>query len=59
MDNACKPDQMDWRLHTPTPPEVDPDAPLPAVDPDPGPDDETDPPQAPEGDPPANAPPMR
>lgn len=50
-----------WRMHTPRPPEVDPDAPLPNVDPDPDPDDDrpADPSHAPEGDPPNRQPPVR
>jgi hypothetical protein len=61
MENARERDLMNGRLHTPTPPEVDPDAPLPEVDPGPAPDDEPepDPSRTPEGDPPNNAPPMR
>ncbi|MFL9929505.1 hypothetical protein P0D88_09625 [Paraburkholderia sp. RL18-103-BIB-C] len=49
-----------WRMHTPMPPEVDPDAPLPDVDPDPQPDDDEpeNPSRAPEGDPPAKPPPV-
>jgi hypothetical protein len=50
-----------WRMHTPRPPEVDPDAPLPNVDPEPEPDDDrpADPSHAPEGDPPNRQPPVR
>ena len=49
-----------WRLHTPTPPEVDPDAPLPDVDPDRQPDEDEpeNPSRPPEGDPPAKPPPV-
>lgn len=49
-----------WRLHTPMPPEVDPDTPLPTVDPDPQPDDDepANPSRAPDGDPPVKAPPV-
>jgi hypothetical protein len=51
-------------MHTPMPPEVDPEAPPPPnIDPDPPatPDDDPGglPPAAPEGDPPAKPPPMR
>jgi hypothetical protein len=49
------------RLHTPMPPEIDPDAPPPpAVDPDPVPNDDpaNDPSRAPEGDPPMKPPPV-
>ncbi|MFM0340074.1 hypothetical protein [Paraburkholderia fungorum] len=49
-------------LHTPMPPEVDPDAPLPTVDPNPAsePDENPlpDPGRAPEGDPPVKPPPV-
>ncbi|MEP9323036.1 hypothetical protein PPMP20_07830 [Paraburkholderia phymatum] len=57
------------RLHTPTPPEVDPDPAPPDDDPNPGPDSppipEREPDRAPPGqeppagDPPGHAPPMR
>jgi hypothetical protein len=58
------------RLHTPTPPEVDPDSvPPPDDDPDPGPDSPPIPEREPDrgppdheppaGDPPGHAPPMR
>jgi hypothetical protein len=56
------------RLHTPTPPEVDPDSVPPDDDPDPGPNSppipEREPDQLPDqappaGDPPDRAPPMR
>jgi len=51
-------------MHTPTPPEIDPEAPpAPNIDPDPPPAPDDDPgsapPGAPEGDPPASPPPMR
>jgi hypothetical protein len=47
-------------MHTPIPPEVDPDAPLPTVDPDPQPDnDRPNEPPAPEGDPPVKPPPVQ
>lgn len=49
-------------MHTPTPPEIDPEAPPPpSIDPDPPPapdDDPGGPPRAPEGDPPARPPPV-
>ncbi len=49
-------------MHTPTPPEIDPEAPPPpSIDPDPPPapdDDPGRPPRAPEGDPPAQPPPV-
>jgi hypothetical protein len=50
------------QLHTPMPPEIDPDAPPPpATDPDPVPDDDpaTPPSRAPDGDPPVKPPPIR
>ncbi|CAB3793505.1 hypothetical protein [Paraburkholderia fynbosensis] len=49
------------RLHTPMPPEIEPDAPSPpATDPDPEPDDPaSDPSREPEGDPPVKPPPVR
>jgi hypothetical protein len=49
------------RLHTPMPPEVDPDAPPPpATDPGRMPDDPADnPPRGPDGDPPIEPPPVR
>jgi hypothetical protein len=49
-----------WRMHTPSPPEVDPDAPLPDVDPDRQPDEDEpeNPSRAPDGDPPAKPPPV-
>jgi hypothetical protein len=48
-------------MHTPMPPEIEPDAPPPpATDPDPEPDDPaSDPSREPEGDPPAKPPPMQ
>ncbi|MBW0446352.1 hypothetical protein EN871_07285 [bacterium M00.F.Ca.ET.228.01.1.1] len=50
-------------MHTPTPPEIDPEAPpAPNIDPDPPPAPDDDPggapPGAPEGDPPATPPPV-
>lgn len=52
----------DLNLHTPMPPEVDPDAPLPTHDPDPSPPPDDvppdDPSRAPEGDPPSRPPPV-
>ncbi|WP_454827616.1 hypothetical protein [Paraburkholderia xenovorans] len=50
------------RLHTPAPPEIDPDTPPPTTDPDPSspPDDvpPSDPAHVPEGDPPVKPPPV-
>jgi hypothetical protein len=47
------------RLHTPMPPEIDPDAPMPTVDPPPVPaDDPPAEPPAPDGDPPVRPPPV-
>jgi hypothetical protein len=48
-------------MHTPMPPEIEPDAPPPpATDPDPEPDDPASTPShEPEGDPPVKPPPMR
>ncbi|WP_025597592.1 hypothetical protein [Burkholderia sp. WSM2230] len=51
-------------MHTPTPPEIDPEKPpAPNIDPDPPPAPDDDPggapPGAPEGDPPAKPPPVR
>ena len=49
-------------MHTPMPPEVDPEAPPPpSIDPDPVPDDDPvgNPTRAPEGDPPVKPPPVR
>jgi hypothetical protein len=49
------------RMHTPMPPEIDPDAPPPpATDPDPVPDDPvSNPSREPQGDPPVKPPPVR
>ncbi|NKJ47056.1 hypothetical protein CIC12_09935 [Burkholderia sp. SG-MS1] len=49
------------RMHTPMPPEIEPDSPAPpATDPDPEPDDPaSDPSHEPEGDPPVKPPPVR
>lgn len=56
---SAKPLPRVW-LHTPMPPEVDPDAPLPTSDPERVPDDDpaSDPTQTPEGDPPARPQPL-
>jgi hypothetical protein len=56
-------DAATFVMHTPTPPEIDPEAPPPPnIDPDPPPTPDDDPggpqPGAPEGDPPAAPPPL-
>jgi hypothetical protein len=56
-------DAATFVMHTPTPPEIDPEAPPPPnIDPDPPPAPDDDPggppPGAPEGDPPAAPPPL-
>ncbi|MFM0467924.1 hypothetical protein [Paraburkholderia strydomiana] len=64
MAGSSSHDGTAFVMHTPMPPEVDPEAPPPPnIDPDPPatPDDDPGglPPAAPEGDPPAKPPPMR
>ncbi|MFM0688516.1 hypothetical protein PQQ77_21265 [Paraburkholderia strydomiana] len=64
MAGSSSHDGAAFVMHTPMPPEVDPEAPPPPnIDPDPPatPDDDPSglPPAAPEGDPPAKPPPMR
>ncbi|TDY21748.1 hypothetical protein B0G81_1978 [Paraburkholderia sp. BL6665CI2N2] len=58
-NTSCMPD---LHLHTPMPPEVDPDAPPPTSDPDPSPPPDdvppNDPDRAPDGDPPGRPPPQ-
>jgi hypothetical protein len=60
--NSLQASSVRQRLHTPTPPEGDPQVPPrtpPAIDPDPLPDDPLDNPgDAPEGDPPTKPPPL-
>jgi hypothetical protein len=47
-------------MHTPLPPEIDPDAPPPpTTDPDPADDPDNAPPTGPAGDPPIKPPPVR